>query len=64
MSKSIDWSYIWYKFVKLVLFFAISYFTLTNFYKQEELEKTIKIVIILTLAFMVIDCYYPTIHYE
>jgi hypothetical protein len=64
MSNSTDLSYVWYKFSKLVLFFAISYFTLSNFYKQEELITTIKIAVILTLAFMVIDCYYPNIHYE
>jgi positive regulator of sigma E activity len=59
-----DWNYLFHKIFKLGLFFAIIYCVLTQSLKQEEYNHIIRLILIITLAFIVIDCYYPTVQYE
>jgi positive regulator of sigma E activity len=55
---------LFYKLSKFALFFAIVYTILTQSLKQENHTHVLRLVLIIVLAFVVIDCYYPTISYE
>lgn len=59
-----DLNLLFYKLIKFLLFFAIVYATLTQSLKHENYTYVLRLVLIITLAFIVIDCYYPTISYE
>ena len=59
-----DFNSLFYKLSKFVLFFAIVYSILTHSLKQESYTHVLRLVLIIVLAFIVVDCYYPTISYE
>lgn len=59
-----DLNLVFYKLFKFALFFAIVYSILTQSLKQENSFHVMRLVLIIVLAFIVIDCYCPTISYD
>lgn len=59
-----DWNFMFQKLFKFALFFAIVYTLLYQSLKQEDHMYVLRLVLIIVLAFIVIDCYCPTIAYD
>lgn len=59
-----DLNYLFHKLFKIAFFFVIVYTLLTQSLKSEDYMQVLRLVLIITLLFIVIDCYYPTIFYE
>lgn len=59
-----DLNLIFYKLLKFALFFVMTYVTLTQSLKHENFSSVLKLIYIISLIFIVVDCYYPTISYE
>jgi len=59
-----DLNLIFYKLLKFALFFAMIYVILTQSLKHENITTVLRLIFIISLIFIVVDCYYPTISYE
>lgn len=59
-----DLNSLFYKLFKFTIFFIIVYTLLAHSLKHEENIYILRLVLIIVLAFIIIDCYYPSIHYE
>lgn len=60
-----DLNLIFYKLFKFSFFFTIVYILLSCSLKNNEnYSHILRLVLIIVLLFVIIDCYYPTISYE
>lgn len=54
-----------YKVVRLIIFALLTYFALKHIPDNQSNGKDlIKLTIIITILFIVVDCYYPNIYFD